>query len=246
MPLLPLRRLRPAPPAVPPALTVATADGPVEIPVRVSTRARRLWLRVEPDRGGIELVVPGGAKLADAASFAQANAGWIAARLARLPVRVPFAPDAVVPILGRPTRLVHAGLRGVPARLDGDRLLIAGAEPHFARRVGDFLKGRARAEIAPRAQRFAQAVERPVGGLRLGDAKTRWGSCTARGDLNFSWRLVLAPEPVLTYVVAHEVAHLVELNHSIRFWRVVDRLVPDARTSRAWLKAHGAELLKYG
>ncbi len=245
MPLLPLRRARSAP-LLPPAVAIDGPAGPIEVPVRISSRARRLWLRVEPGREGVELVVPDGVRLAEATRFAQANAGWIAARIARLPGRVPFTPGAVVPVLGRPTCLVHAGHRGPPARLDGDRLLVAGAELHFARRVGDFLKAQARAEIAPRVQRFAAGVGRAAGRLRLGDAKTRWGSCSARGDLSFSWRLILAPDTVLTYVVAHEVAHLVELNHSPRFWRVVDGLVPDARVARGWLKTHGADLLRYG
>ena len=78
------------------------------------------------------------------------------------------------------------------------------------------------------------------------DTKSRWGSCSAAGSLSFSWRLIMAPEPVLDYVVAHEVAHLIEMNHSARFWKLVRTLVPDPAAQRAWLKRHRAELLSYG
>jgi predicted metal-dependent hydrolase len=78
------------------------------------------------------------------------------------------------------------------------------------------------------------------------DPKSRWGSCSSTGALSFSWRLVFAPEAVVDYVVAHEVAHLVEMNHSPRFWRVVASLVADSQTPRAWLKRHRLELMSYG
>ena len=78
------------------------------------------------------------------------------------------------------------------------------------------------------------------------DTRSRWGSCSSTSRLSFSWRLVLAPEPVIDYVVAHEVAHLQEMNHSPRFWQLVARLVPDLGPPRAWLKTNGAQLLRYG
>ena len=78
------------------------------------------------------------------------------------------------------------------------------------------------------------------------DQKSRWGSCTSDGQLSFSWRLILAPSYVLDYVTAHEVAHLVEMNHGARFWRLVDRAVPRLEAARQWLHDHGAELHRYG
>lgn len=81
------------------------------------------------------------------------------------------------------------------------------------------------------------------GGITVRDQKTRWGSCSARGNLNFNWRLILAPEPVLDYVVIHELAHRKEMNHSKQFWDIVEAMMPDYRTQRQWLKEHGDQLM---
>lgn len=85
-----------------------------------------------------------------------------------------------------------------------------------------------------------------LGRISLRDPRTRWGSCSGKGDLSFSWRLILAPENVLTYVVAHEVGHLVEMNHSPKYWAVVDGLVEDRKVARKWLKDNGIRLHRYG
>ena len=97
-----------------------------------------------------------------------------------------------------------------------------------------------------RSRELALRVGRRVSGVRLGDPKSRWGSCSPEGGLSYSWRLILAPPFVLDYVVAHEVAHLVELNHGRRFWRLVAELVGDIDAPRAWLRANGTRLLRHG
>ena len=89
-------------------------------------------------------------------------------------------------------------------------------------------------------------IGRPPARISMRDTRSRWGSCSRAGNLNFSWRLVMAPENVLDYVVAHEVAHLRELNHSARFWTLVDTLCPDVKDARWWLRTHGAALHRYG
>lgn len=233
-------------------LMLTDTDGAeIPVPVRRSARARRMLLRVDPVRGGPELVLPAGVKVEAAEAFAVKNLGWLRARLARLPARTAFVHGAVVPIFGRDHRIRHRpDQRGGVWRIedpDGSvELHVSGAEEHLTRRVTDFLKSEARRTIAPRAKLHAVALERRVGRVTVRDTATRWGSCSSRGDLSFSWRLVLAPEEVLDYVVAHEAAHLVEMNHSDRFWRVVERLMPDYRGPRGWLKRHGAKLHAYG
>ena len=121
-----------------------------------------------------------------------------------------------------------------------------GGPDHVARRVRDHLVRFARQELARRARIHAARIGRTVNRITVRDTKSRWGSCSASGSLSFSWRLILAPEPVLDYVVAHEVAHLVEMNHSARFWKLVRTMVADPASQRAWLKRHRAELLSYG
>ncbi|MGH7048026.1 MAG: M48 family metallopeptidase, partial [Stellaceae bacterium] len=121
-----------------------------------------------------------------------------------------------------------------------------GDPAHLARRVRDALATLARNELARRARKLAAQIGRKIAGIGVRDTRSRWGSCSSSGNLSFSWRLILAPEPVIDYVVAHEVAHLAEMNHGRRFWRLVEHLMPDHAAPRAWLDRHRAQLLAYG
>ncbi len=242
----PLRALLAPRRSLPATVVIVTPIGPIEIAVRASPRARRVSLKFDPASDEFELVVPPRASIRQALGFAQQHAGWLAARLKDLPPRVPFAPGSVIPILGQSFWVRHYAERGPPVFVKDAELMVSGASEPLARRIRDFLLGRARAEIVPRAHAFAARLGRKVRRISLRDPKTRWGSCAANGDLAFSWRLVLAPEHVLSYVIAHEVAHLAEMNHSKRFWATVDRLLPEAERSKEWLKRHGKSLLRYG
>ena len=122
----------------------------------------------------------------------------------------------------------------------------AGRSATSGRRVRNHLLGMAQAEISSRAYRLAASIGREVARVSVRDTKSRWGSCSRQGNLSFCWRLILAPELVLDQVVAHEVAHLVEMNHGPRFWRLVESLAPGGAGARAWLKQHRARLLSYG
>jgi len=133
-----------------------------------------------------------------------------------------------------------------PVRIINGEIRVRGDPAHLARRVRDHLVSTARAELAPRARRLAAQIGREIRRVSVRDTKSRWGSCSGRGNLSFSWRLILAPEAVLDYVVAHEVAHLAEMNHGPRFWRLVESLVPGSAGPRSWLKQHRDRLLAYG
>jgi predicted metal-dependent hydrolase len=123
---------------------------------------------------------------------------------------------------------------------------VKGDPAHLARRVRDHLRQLAARELAQRARACAERIDKKIARITVRDTKSRWGSCSASGALSFSWRLIMAPDSVIDYVVAHEVAHLVEMNHGPRFWRLVRTLVPDAAAPRAWLKRHRARLFSYG
>lgn len=224
---------------------------PVPIELRKSDRARRLLLRVDQKREVVVLTLPSRVSQREGLSFAMGNSGWIAERLASLPPRIGFRRGARVPLLGEPHKLVHVPpgtttRRRGAAWIEGDEIHITGEAEHFSRRVHDFLRLRARAEIKRRAERYAQQTEKEIRGLTLRDPATRWGSCSPKGELSFSWRLILAPAFVLDYVVAHEVAHLTVFSHAPRFWALVDQLVDHVDEARAWLKANGAALHRYG
>ena len=125
-------------------------------------------------------------------------------------------------------------------------IAVHGLPEHAPRRVADFLKREARADLIAAAARHAAALGVAIGRVSIKDTTSRWGSCSASGDLSFSWRLVLAPPYVLDYLAAHEVAHRREMNHGPRYWENVARLFPDYKRAEAWLKAHGATLHRYG
>ncbi|MBE9552623.1 MAG: M48 family metallopeptidase [Proteobacteria bacterium] len=218
----------------------------VALVVRRSARARRLSVRIPGHDESVELVLPVRAAEADGLAFLHSRAGWVLERLARMPGRVPFADGAMLPLGGEPHLLRHVGGRGVPVRIEGNEILVTGQPDHMARRVGNWLRGEAKRRIEPGTHRMAAEIGREVTRITVRDQKSRWGSCARGGRLSFNWRLVLAPAWVLDYVVAHEVAHIAEPNHSPAFWAVVARLNPDAKTGRAWLRAEGMELHRYG
>jgi predicted metal-dependent hydrolase len=128
----------------------------------------------------------------------------------------------------------------------GTELHVAGQREHVARRVRDWLRAQARMELSTRSRTCAARIGRVIARVRIGDPKSRWGSCSAKGGLAYSWRLLLAPPEVVDYVVAHEVAHLVEHNHGRRFWALVDSLTQATQPAKLWLRRHGNTLLRYG
>jgi len=217
------------------------------VAIRVNPRARRLLLRVDATARTVELVLPRGVPAEHGLKFLAAQRGWIAARLEALPALVPFTEGAVVPVFGVPHRICRAHDPTAPPVTIGDgEIRVRGTPEHLARRVRDHLIRLAREDLAGRARLFAARIDKPIARIGVRDTKSRWGSCSSKGALSFSWRLVLMPENVVDYVVAHEVAHLVEMNHGPRFWQLVRTLTPDPAAPRAWLKRHRNRLFAYG
>jgi len=220
-------------------------DAPISI--RVSPRARRIALRVNAAERVVELVLPRGVPASRGLRFAQSKRGWITARLEALPRRVPFALGESLPVMGMPHRICRepsANGRGV-AIIDGE-IRVRGDPQFVARRVRDFLVAMARRELGGRARRLAGQIGHRVARVSVRDTKSRWGSCSGRANLSFSWRLIFAPESVVDYVVAHEIAHLAEMNHGPRFWRLVESLSPGSAVPREWLRRHRNRLFSYG
>jgi predicted metal-dependent hydrolase len=232
-------------------LTVLREGTPFQVAIRRRAAARRITLRVSSATGEIVLTLPDRVPLAAAQTFADNHGGWIAARLAKLPDRVAFEPGAVVPVRGVPHRILHrpgaSGVTALATTPEGEpAIVVACGLPHVGRRVREFLEAEARRDLGAAVARHARALGRSPKRLTVRDTRSRWGSCSATGQLNFSWRLILAPPHVLDYLAAHEVAHLAEMNHSDRFWAIVARLDPDLDAAEAWLKRHGSGLHRYG
>lgn len=223
----------------------------VPVAIRRNARARRLILRLNKTADGVIVTVPESAAEADAVRFARTQAGWIEKRLASRPNIVAFEDGAIIPLRGVRHRISHCpGRRGTvwtEPQVDAPAVLyVAGDQEHLARRLRDWLKRQARAELKDRCAHYADVMGLSFRRVDLRDQTSRWGSCSSSAVLSFSWRLILAPPHVLDYVAAHEVAHLKEMNHSPRFWCLVEEAFPKMKESRRWLKQHGAGLHFYG
>ncbi len=242
-----LKRLRPS---QDPLDGIAPPDIAARISVENSARARRLGLRVEPARDCIVLVRPSRASNRAVAAFVAEHMGWIRDHLTALPPRVPFTDGAVVPFQGMDHVLTaQPGARGGVWREEG-RIFVTGQPEHMRRRVTDWFKSEARAQLVPLVNDMAAAIERDVRRITVKDTRSRWGSCAQGGRLSFSWRLVLAPPFVLRYVAAHESAHLLHANHGPAFKRATSDLLrpygENPALARAWLGRHGSGLHRFG
>jgi predicted metal-dependent hydrolase len=238
-------------PSEPGRIEIVFGGAVLPIRIRRHRQARRYTLRIQAPTREVVLTIPPRGTLKEARAFAEKHGAWIAARLGRLPQAAPFADGIWLPLRGEPHRITHRrGARGtVWTESDGSGahlLCVAGQTPHLNRRIADFLQREAKRDLEAASRRFATDLGLAVRRISVRDQSSRWGSCSTTGVLSFSWRLILAPRYVLEYLAAHEVAHLLEMNHSARFWQVVDRLVPGHERAKAWLDAHGPDLHRYG
>ena len=233
-----------------PSSTVVTIDGEaVSVTVRVNARARSYRLSL-PHSGGPLLTLPPHGKWSEAEAFLARHHNWLAARIKRAPQAASFADGGVVPLRGVDHRIIGTGkLRGRVelAEDDGEMVLLVPGDPaHQARRLTDWLKDAAHEDLRARTAIHAARLGVTVKSIKMRSQASRWGSCSSSGNINYNWRLIMAPPFVLDYVAAHEVAHLVEMNHSAAFWATVKRTLPDMEKGRAWLKAHGRQLMAHG
>jgi len=225
---------------------MTTADLSSSVVIRRSARARRISLKVDLRDGTVTLVLPPRATVAAGERFLAEQRHWVAQRLAALPAAQPLMDGATMPYRGVPHVIRHRpGSRGT-VWIEQGEIHVAGAIEHLPRRLTDWLKRQARATLEPRVLELSASIGKRVRRVTVREMKTRWGSCSSEGQLSFSWRLILAPETVADYLVAHEVAHLLHMDHSPRFWAAVDRLTPHRRSGEAWLKRHGATLHRIG
>jgi predicted metal-dependent hydrolase len=238
-------------PSEPSAVQVVFERAFYLVRLRRHRQARRYTLRIDAASREVVLTMPPRGSIKEAKEFAQKHGGWIAARLERLPEAAPFAHGVEVPLRGLAYRVVHRrGERGavwIETDSAGGRLIcVTGEALHLNRRVSDYLKREAGRDLHAASRRYAARLGVSIKRISVRDQSSRWGSCSNTGVLSFSWRLILAPPFVLDYLAAHEVCHLVELNHSARFWRLVGRLYRDPERAKRWLDVNGTELHRYG
>jgi predicted metal-dependent hydrolase len=248
---MPLRALLYRRISEPPTISVDFDGTFFLVRLRRHRQACRYTLRIHAATREVVLTMPPRGSVKEARAFAEKHGGWIAARLNRLPAPAPFVHGTMLPLRGVDHRIVHRhGVRGtvwVEIGHDGERMLcVAGASAHVSRRIADFLKREAKRDLEAASRSAAERLGVKIKRISVRDQSSRWGSCSMTGMLSYSWRLILAPPYVLEYLAAHEVAHLVEMNHSRKFWRVVDRLCPHVARAKSWLDVHGANLHRFG
>lgn len=229
-------------------LSIASKGRRISVVVRRNSRARRLILRVDEALGLPVLTLPPRTSLTQGEEFLRKHLAWLDESLQGLAPAAPFADGGVFPLRGTPCRISAQRGRGIVTLERGDELVlkVPGELEFVARRVTEWLRREARRDLERAVDRHAEALGRRPIRVRVGDPKSRWGSCSSKGVLTFSWRLVLAPPRVLDYLVAHEVAHLKEMNHGRKFWALVERLHPNYEGARTWLKSSGVALSSIG
>ena len=214
-----------------------------------SPRANRLTLRIARNGDAAKITAPTHAREVEIMDFVSRHLGWLGEKLNAYPERPNLRAGVKVPIKGVAHKIMHhhgRGTNSVTAAETGAEIHIYGQEAAIARRVADHLKKEAKATIEPMALKLAAETGRRVKSIRFKDTTSRWGSCSSDGNLSFSWRIMMAPPKVIAYLVAHEVAHLTEMNHGPKFWALCGRLCPDSDACRAWLKRNGSKLQSIG
>jgi len=225
-------------------------DAPVE--VRRHASARRLTLRVSRTRRAVVVTLPIQCDLDEADDFVVRNIDWLRKRLDSVPHRVPFCEGALMPLRGIVHRLVFARERetgGIVQRLSANgfpELRVGGHIEQAPRRLREWLFEEARRDLDARIIHHSRNLGITAPRIAVRDQSSRWGSCSETGMLSFSWRLILAPSFVLDYIAAHEIAHLVEMNHGPKFWALVEQTTPHVQEARLWLKRDGLDLHRYG
>ena len=204
-------------------------------------------LRVDRRTGDVVLTIPKRASRRQALEWAAGHRAWVEAQLGRIQPAIRLVPGASVPLFDRPHPIDWRADRPRLPKLVGDRIIAGGPEENLEARLLRWLKRQALDLLARETAEFAAKAGVTVSAVRVGDPRSRWGSCSHDGDIRYSWRLVLAPDFVRRATVAHEVAHRVHMDHSPRFHALVEDLLgQDPKPARLWLRARGASLHRIG
>jgi hypothetical protein len=245
-PLLAKPRRTAVKPPAPETRTLDVAGRLMPLTIRQHERATRITLRIEPGGRALKMTIPRGLAPREVNAFLDRHQGWLLTKLAKFSAETSLVDGGEILLRGVRHRIQHTGsLRGLTEAVvvDGRSVLrVSGLPEHAGRRIAAFLKKEARLDLEKRVAIHARAIQRNVSSISMKDTRSRWGSCSSEGNLSFSWRIVMAPSPVLDYLAAHEVAHLKEMNHGPRFWALCRKLCPDMDEAKGWLKRHGSQL----
>lgn len=224
--------------------TLPHEDGAVS--VLIHARTKRITLRLDHASRQAQLVLPHKKFLGQGKKLLLQRSGWLSQQWKKLPTSMPFIAGQSILLGGEQTKLVFETGRGA-ARYEGGEFIVPATQAAaFAARVRRALIERARVQLHEQVDVYAKCLKLEPQRITVRDTRSRWGSCSAAGNLNFSWRLICAPAFVLSYVAAHEVAHLREANHSFRFWELVKQSFGDPAPARKYLRANAPKLFAIG
>ena len=218
-----------------------------DLPIKAvcTSRCRRLSLRIDQKERRAVLNMPPRCSVARALQFVAKNRAWVEAHLLVLPERRRFAAGDEILLFGEKFVIRHCPALKSGVVAADEELKVSGEEAFLPRRVRDFIRRLAAKKLAEMTRAKAEMLGRKAGRITIKDTKSRWGSCSTLNNINYNWRIALAPAMAIDYLVAHETAHLVHRDHAPAFWNCVGKLSPFAEEGRAWLKKNGALLYAY-
>lgn len=222
---------------------VIQGDPPVRVHLRRSARARRISLRVSRLDGKVTLTHPASVPAGEALDFAHERADWLRGHVTDVPLSVRVGIGTELPIEGQLRRVVQT--QGRRIELAPFEIAVPGSPETVGKRLESYLKTLARDRLAAASDDYAARLGKSFQRISLRDTRSRWGSCSSRGTLMYSWRLVMAPPEVLRYVAAHEVAHLAQMNHSRAYWDGLLRIHGPFDIQRRWLHEQGGDLHRF-
>lgn len=216
-----------------------------EIKVVKSARAKRMTLRIDSKERLPVLTIPERSSSKRAVEFVEIHRDWIQRSLARIPSTKKFENGDTISLFGTDITIRHNPELRRGVFLENEILYVSGELEFLHRRVKDYIKKQAKNIFWERSKTLAEKLNCPLNDVTIKDTKSRWGSCSSIHNINYSWRIALAPESTINYLIAHEVAHLKHQDHSTRFWKCVVELYPEAEIGKVWLRLHSKELYLY-
>ena len=218
----------------------------IKVQIKYNSRAKHTILRIDPRTDALIITVPKVLSPAEIRRLVQNNANWVFEKISLLPPKTPFIDGQTFNLMGKNIIICHDPDNLVGVKLINGTLIVSGKVEHISRRIKDWLKKYAHNILADKVRSMATNLDASFGRISIRDNRSSWGSCSSQGNIAFSWRLIMAPEPVVNYIVAHEVAHLVYLNHSKDFWNTVRSLDANYQESKKWLRINGDFLQRVG
>ena len=213
-----------------------------KVKIKKNLRAKRIILRISNISPYIYLTIPKNENEKNAIDFLLRNKEWVLNELKKIPKKILFLNNSEIPYMGVPHRIVHAGEYTNLIYVYDKKIMVFGKKEEISKNLKNWFYHKAKIEILNIAKLKVGFLNKKYNKVKIKDLKSSWGTCGENGNLSFSWRLILAPKHVMEYIVVHELCHLVELNHSKKFWRLVTDLFPQKKLSQDWLKTNGTYL----